>query len=147
MKVVFDRDRPSESTVELEISATSLRVTGRGEPAEDVPEVQRIMLSEEVLDVDRYPTITFVSREVGADETVPGSLVLYIVGDLTLHGTTRPQLVRVTVMPDADRLSAVGSFQIKQTDFGMTPPGAAGGLVKAKDELEITFSILVRPDR
>ena len=40
-----------------------------------------------------------------------------------------------------DRLTATGKFVIKQTDFGITPI-SVGGVVKVKNELNITFTIV-----
>ena len=42
-----------------------------------------------------------------------------------------------------DTLTATGRFSIKQTDFGITPI-SIGGVVKVKDELNITFTIATR---
>jgi hypothetical protein len=54
--VTFDPDNWQRSSVELKFDTGSLRVTGKGEPAADVPEVQRVMLSEQVLDA--FPLIS-----------------------------------------------------------------------------------------
>ncbi len=51
----------------------------------------------------------------------------------------------VSVAPE--HLSATGNFSISQSDFRIDPPGAAGGLVKVRDELEIAFSLHARPNR
>ena len=145
-RVRFDPEDPARSDFRLDIDAASLRVTGKNEPASDVPEVQRVMLSDEVLDVGRFPTISFVSREVTVEDTGPNTAALTIAGDLTLHGTVRRLIVGVSVELVGDGLLARGEFKLKQTDFGIRPPGAAGGLVKAKDELEISFSLRAGPD-
>ena len=126
-EVHFSPDDPTRSSVYLEIDAASLRVTGRGEPAEDVPEVQRVMLSDRVLDVARFPTIIFESRKLGLVEAGAHALVVMIAGDLTLHGVTRPQIVKVAVEIQPDGVIAQGELEIKQTDFGIKPVGAAGG--------------------
>ena len=150
-EVRLDPENPDNSSVILEIDATSLRVTGEGEPSEDVPEVQQVMLSDQVLDVAQFPTIVFVSREVTVDKADENEWELTIEGDLTLHGVERPQRIEVEVTLGADAddegdgLLAQCDFKIKQTDFGIKPPGGAGGLVKAKDELEISFSLRARP--
>src|SRR5688500_5290866 len=57
--IVLDQTDVTKSKVSLEFNAAALKVTGKGEPAEDVPEVQAAMLSDRVLDVRQYPTITF----------------------------------------------------------------------------------------
>ena len=144
-EVHFSPDDPTRSSVYLEIDAASLRVTGRGEPAEDVPEVQRVMLSDRVLDVARFPTIIFESRDLGLVEAGAHALVVMIAGDLTLHGVTRPQIVKVAVEIQPDGVIAQGELEIKQTDFGIKPVGVPGGLVKSKNELEISFSLRAGP--
>ena len=143
--VSLDRTNPARSSVQLEIATTSLVVTGRGEPSEDVPEVQRVMLSEQVLDVERFPTIVFASREVGVAQADAESLQLAIAGDLTLHGVTRPQIVRAAVGLGPEGLAATGRLRIEQTDFGIEPVRAAAGAVKVKNELDITFALTFRP--
>jgi hypothetical protein len=42
-----------------------------------------------------------------------------------------------------DRLTATGKFVIKQTDYGITPI-SIGGVVKVKNELNISFTIAAR---
>ena len=145
--VIFDPDDPASSSVNLEIEVASFLVTGKDEPVEDVPEVQRVMLSDRVLDVAQFPTITFESRTVAFVEAGGETLVMNIAGELTLHGVTRPLIVRVGIEPLPDGLSVRGEFKIKQTDFGIDPVGAAAGLVKTKNELEVGFSLRARPAR
>ncbi|MEZ5318566.1 MAG: YceI family protein [Vicinamibacterales bacterium] len=62
--IAFDRDAPGRSVVHLAFEAGALRVDPEGEPPDDVPEVQRTMLGPEVLDVARYPMISFDSTSV-----------------------------------------------------------------------------------
>jgi hypothetical protein len=65
---------------------------------------------------------------------------------MTLHATTRPMTIRASVTLDVgDRMTARGSFVLKQTDFGMVPVTAAGGTIRVKDELEIQFVMRTRP--
>jgi polyisoprenoid-binding protein YceI len=133
--VHFDPDMPSRSDVRLEFNAAAMRVTGKGESADDAMKVQETMLSEQVLDVKKYPTITFESTSVSATNDVAGKL--------TIHGVTRPIAARVTLKVEGPALTATGRFAIKQTDFGMKPV-SVGGVVKVKDELNITFTIAAR---
>ena len=39
----------------------------------------------------------------------------------------------------------IGSTHLKQTDFGITPVRIAGGTVKVKDEVEMSFEIVPTP--
>ncbi len=140
--VTFDVGDWQASTVSLEFAAGALQVTGKGEPPADVPEVQRVMLSERVLDASRYPTVTFRSRRLSATSSTTASANLQIEGDLTLHGVTRPVsvLARVTVDPTGT-VTARGAFSFKQSDFGIQPVTAAGGTIRVKDVLDVEFEI------
>jgi polyisoprenoid-binding protein YceI len=144
-RVTFDPDDWQRSTVELEFDAAALRVTGKGEPAGDVPEVQRTMLSDQVLDVKRYPVVVFRSRRVSVEGRSGNASTVVIAGDLTLHGTTRPMTIRAAATLDAGgRLTARGSFSLKQTDFGIQPVTAGAGTVRVKDVLVVRFVLIAR---
>jgi len=138
----LDPDMPSRSDVRLEFNAAALRVTGKGEPPDDVPKVTQTMLGEMVLDAKKYPAITFESTSVSA-RGAPPALDLTIAGRLTIHGTTKAVTAPVAVKIDGATLTATGRFSIKQTEFGLRPI-SIGGVVKVKDDLNITFTIAAR---
>ncbi|HEX5111033.1 MAG TPA: YceI family protein [Vicinamibacterales bacterium] len=141
-QIVFDRADVSRSSVRLVFDATAAKVTGKGEPAEDVPEVQRVMQSDRVLDVKKYPTITFESRSVSRAASSGAAMTLRIEGDLMLHGMTRRVTAQgVQVRTEGDRLTAEGKLEVRQSDFGIRPVTAAGGTVRVKDEVTILFAI------
>ena len=133
--VHLDPDNPTKADVRLEFNAAAMRVTGKGESPDDVPKVTQTMLSDMVLDVKKFPTITFESTSVTAKGEVAGTP--------TIHGTTRPVTATVAWKVTGDTLTATGKFTIKQTDFGIKPI-SVGGVVKVKDELNITFTIAAR---
>jgi hypothetical protein len=54
-----------------------------------------------------------------------------------LHGHSNPVSAAVHKVQD----KYVGRCRIKQTDFGIQPVNAGGGLVKVKNELEIEFTV------
>ncbi len=141
----LDQQDATASSVWLEFDAAALEVSGRGEPAEDVPEVQRVMLSEQVLDVERFPTIRYESRAVAVREMAGDRLVLTVAGDLTLHGVAQPVTTAVSVSITADQVAAQGTVEIKQSEFGIEASRAAAGLVRVKDELHVLFIIYFRP--
>jgi polyisoprenoid-binding protein YceI len=145
-RVTFDPADWRRASVSLDVDASKLRVTGKGESPADVPEVQRVMLSGQVLDVTRFPKITFQSRRVSVTVRTATSADVLIEGDMTLHGTMRPMAIRVAVTLDAGgRVTARGSFSLKQTEFGMVPVTAVGGAVRVKDELDIEFVLKANP--
>jgi polyisoprenoid-binding protein YceI len=143
-RVTFDPGDWPHSAVTLQFDAAALRVTGKGDPPADIPEVQRVMLSSEVLDVKRFPTVAFRSRRVSATPRTPQTIDLVIEGDVTLHGTTRPMTVRTTATLEPDGMTARGGFVLRQTEFGMQPVTAAGGTVRVKDEVQVQFLLKAR---
>jgi polyisoprenoid-binding protein YceI len=121
----------SHPAVEIHVDARTLRVIDEGESEKDRAEVQKTMLGSEVLDSEHHPEIVF--KSVGAESVGQGQWTLR--GNLTLRGQTRP--VTVHVMLKDGRYS--GDATVKQTDFGIKPPGKAG--VRAKDEVRIEFDV------
>jgi len=140
--VHLDPDALSRSNVRLEFDAAAMRVSGKGEPPDDVPKVTQAMLGEQVLDVKKYPTITFESTSVSGKGTPP-SLDLSVAGKLTIRGMTKAVTAPVAVKLDGSMLTATGKFSFKQTEFGIKPI-SVGGVVKVKDALTITFTISAR---
>jgi polyisoprenoid-binding protein YceI len=145
-RITFDPADLARTGIRLEFPAAALRVTGKDEPPADVVEVQKVMQSASVLDAARFPAIVFTSRRVAIALQTAGSADVVVEGDMTLHGVTRPMQIRASVLLDAGgRLTARGSFVLKQSDFGMVPVTAAGGAIRVKDELDIQFVFRTRP--
>jgi polyisoprenoid-binding protein YceI len=138
--VTFDPADWQHSSVTLEFETAALRVTGAGDPPADVPKVQEVMASDQVLDVKRFPSVTFCSRRVLVAQRTGETAEVSIEGDLTLHGVTRPTTVRANVsVGPSGTLIARGTFPIKQTDFDMVPVTAAGGTIRTKDAVDVQF--------
>src|SRR3989454_9922341 len=89
----------------------------------------------EVLQVDRFPEMTFVSRSL-----VPIDSGFRIELEVTMHGVARVVPVDVKVEIGADTVRATGGFSVKQRDFGMRPfRGGPGGGVKVADPATLGF--------
>jgi len=143
--VTVDPADLSRSSVRVEFDAASLKVTGEGEPPEDVPEVQRTMEGERVLDASRFPRMIFVSRRVEVLGMDGAAVRLRVTGDLALHGVTRPESAEVRATVGPDRLTASGTLTVKQTDFGIQPVTAGAGTVRVKNDVRIDFTIVATP--
>jgi polyisoprenoid-binding protein YceI len=142
--IEVDRTELTRSTVAVEFQASALKVTGRGEPAADVPDVQRTMQGQQVLDVEHHPSISFRSREIVVEREVAGRMSVIVRGDLTLRGVTRPVDVTGTVVLVGDTVTMKGTARFRQTDFGLRPVTAAGGTVRVKDQLDVEMVIVAR---
>jgi polyisoprenoid-binding protein YceI len=132
----------TRSTVRVAFDASALRVSGEGEPNEDVPEVQRTMESAKVLDVAKFPRITFASTAIEVIERHADQIKLRMTGDLTLHGVTKSEHADVAVVLTRDRVTARGTFDVLQTNYGIEPVTAGGGTVRVKDAVRITFTLV-----
>jgi polyisoprenoid-binding protein YceI len=124
-------DTGSQPAVEVHVDARALRVIDKDASEKERAEVQKTMLGPEVLDSERHQEIVFNST--GAEPAGPGRWMLR--GNLTLRGQTRPVTVQVTLKDGR----YTGATTVKQTDFGIKPPGKAG--VRAKDEVKIEFNV------
>ena len=136
---VYDSDHPSESTIETAIDATTINTMD--------PQRDAHLKSADFLDVEKFPAITFKSTKV---ETA-GSDELKVTGDLTIHGVTRPVVLKVEDPSDETkdpwgniRMGVSGSTKIKRSDFGLTWNAAleTGGLLVGDDlkiELEVSL--------
>jgi polyisoprenoid-binding protein YceI len=141
--IVVDDDTPAGSSARLTIDAAALKVTGKGESADDVPKVQETMSGAQVLDVKRYPAITFTSKNVVVTARSQASLNVAITGELALHGVTRSITVPVVMRTEGATLTATGRFAVKQTDYDIKPVSVAG-VVSVKDSVAISFAIVAR---
>ena len=135
--VVVDDKDITKSKVTATIDTTSID-TG-------VAKRDAHLRSADFLEVEKYPTMTFVSTKVARD----GADKLKLTGDLTLHGVTRSVVLDVEG-PSGEikdpmgniRRGASASTKINRKDFGLTWNKAieAGG-VAVGDEVAISIEV------
>jgi polyisoprenoid-binding protein YceI len=132
----YDAADPSKGSLDATIEATSVdtRVEMRDND----------LRSPNFLDVAKYPTITFHSKQTKA----AGAGKLQITGDLTIHGVTKEVVLDVDgpTAPIKDpwgnqRFGASATTKIKRQDFGVNgAPGIVG------DDITITIDAeLIQP--
>jgi len=127
--VIFDKDNPSNSSVELSVQVESLDTHNSIR--------DRSVKSPDFFDAKQFPTMTFKSTKVeGNGDT------LKVSGDLTIHGVTKPMTVDFKKGGEGKgvfgemRGGGETRFTIKRSDFGMNfQQGAVG------DEVNITLSL------
>lgn len=135
-KVEVD-DNALASTAQVTVDARSLQVikaTGGLKPLSDKDKADIASNQAKTLQSDKFPDITFESKSVSG--AAPS---LSLVGDLTIHGTTRPATLAVTVADDGQVTAAT---TIVQSDFGIKPYSKMGAL-KVKDpvDFQVTFTL------
>ena len=144
--VQFDPRNAARDAVNFSVTATSLRVMDPSESAANRDRVQLTMLGPTVLDAAQFPDITFTSTGVGPVTSTSGDgESREVFGNLRLHGVERPLRVPVQIRAEGAVLRVRGEVTVRQTDFGITPVTAAGGTVRVKDEVKISFEIVAVP--
>ena len=141
--MTFNSADPTRSTGQVTIDGSALRVSGKGESADDVPKVQATMSGAQVLDVEHYPTITFTTTSIVIKANQGTTVDAMVTGRLTLHNVTRSITVPVAARIEGQTLIATGRFALKQTDYGIEPV-SVGGVVSVKDTVNISFTIVGR---
>lgn len=113
----------------------------------------RVMESDmrEALKANRHPDVAFSFRELRGGIRHDLDTGLYhaaITGDLTLAGVTRT----IDLDVSAQRLSRTkfrvrAVLPLRMTDFGITPPSALFGAIRARNSLTVRFDLTlnVRP--
>jgi polyisoprenoid-binding protein YceI len=127
-------DSPENPSVELWVDARALRVVDTDLPAKDRAEVQKTMEGPGVLDVHAFPEIHFRSTAVSQQS---GGNRWSVRGNLDLHGQSRPVVLEITETNGW----FLGTATLKMRDYGISPPAAAGGSVKVKDEIKLDFKV------
>jgi polyisoprenoid-binding protein YceI len=122
-------------TVELKFHSQEMKVLDPDISDSERSDIDHTMKSDKVLDITRFPEISFVSTSVEST----GANRYLVRGNLMLHGVT--QAIELPVVFSEGRYS--GNVKLKQTEFGITPVKIAGGTVRVKDVVEIVFEIVL----
>jgi polyisoprenoid-binding protein YceI len=138
----FSPDALSAASLRLSVKADSLEVTDDIKSS-DRQEMESTM-NKSVLESAKYPEIAFATTSVAATQLGEGRYQANLNGNLTLHGMTRPITIPTQVTLLGDMLRAGGAFSLMQTNFGINLVSVAGGTLKLKDELKVSFDIVAR---
>jgi polyisoprenoid-binding protein YceI len=143
-EVAADDANLARSSVSLTFDAGGMKVLAEGEPAGDPPKVEEAMKGPKLLEVARFPTVTFKSQRVSGGPATGGAYDLELTGEMTIHGATRALTLPVHVEVSGQTLTATGKAVLRHDQFGLQPISAGGGTVKVKNEIAVTYRIVAR---
>jgi polyisoprenoid-binding protein YceI len=134
-KPMTEIEKPIRS-VSLTIPVKSLK-SGKGKMDEN---------TYKALNAEKYPEIRYVltSYEVDKSLTTRDAFTAKTVGELTVAGTTtRVEMPLTALRNESGAMVGEGKLQMKMTDVGVKPPVALLGTLRTKNEIEITFRVLL----
>jgi polyisoprenoid-binding protein YceI len=142
-EVQFTSSALEEASLRIVVQAASLKVTD-DISARDRQEIERRM-HDEVLEADGFAEIVYECDRVASIQKISeGQYAVTLNGELALHGVTRTQSVSARVTIKGETLRAAGEFTLRLSDYEIGPVSAAGGAVKLKDELKLSFDMSAR---
>ncbi len=129
-----DPDHPEASSVEVTISAASIRTHNQNRDND--------LRSSNFLEVDKYPAIIFKSTSIEA----AGQDRYTMTGDLTIKGNTHPvtlNVIRYGEFNDPNmmghRIAYSAEGKINRKDFGLTFNAVLDGRLVVGDEVQISI--------
>lgn len=132
--IAVDRENLEASTVQATIQATSISTADEKRDAH--------LKNPDFFEVAKYPTLIFKStswKKTGED-------TFDVTGDLTIHGVTKPALLKVTSLGFADGMKPGSKLsgweattKVNRRDFGVNGPTMLGKMVG--DDVNITITV------
>lgn len=104
--------------------------------ADAIESTRAHMLGSDNLQADRFPFVRVHSLQITGEAPLFAAQM-----QIEMHGQQRELWVPLRVEGLPDSLSVAGSFVLRQSDFGVQPYSALGGLVAVRDELVIEFKL------
>jgi polyisoprenoid-binding protein YceI len=143
-ELVFDMKSFQADTAE---ARKRVGLEGKRMSENEAAKVNQNMRGPEVLDVEKFPTATFKIIAIKpAERQDAGSPGFYQVdGRFDLHGAEQPLKFRAKfAKTDKEGVMKLGgAFFLKQSDYGITPFSAAGGITRVADELDIYAELFI----
>jgi polyisoprenoid-binding protein YceI len=105
-------------------------------------------IKRRTLETDRFPTAVLTPTAVrGLPAPLPdsGTMTFALVGDLTIHGVTRPSTWQVTATANHGEFTGTASTRVKFEDFGMTQPRVAI-VLSVQDDIGLEYVFHLVPD-
>ena len=132
-RIELDRERPESSSVSARIQVNSID-TG-------IKKRDEHLRSDEFFNAAKYPQIIFKSRSVKRTGSQTGD----IIGDLTMHGVTKPITLHVKLVSSSSETNrtrwSVSAEPLKRRDFGLMFGKTAEALSKISQEVAVNIEI------
>jgi len=105
-------------------------------------------IKRRTLETDQFPNAILeptAARGLPALLPASGTMTFELVGNLTIHGVTRPSTWQVTATADHGEFTGTASTRVKFEDFGMTQPRVAI-VLSVQDDIGLEYEFHLVPD-
>ncbi len=126
--VVFNPAALATSSMDVSVSSNTVNTDNAAR--------DKHLKKAEYFDVEKFPTIKFVSTKI-SKSTVEGRY--FVVGNLTIKGVTKVVQFGFTATPSTAGYTFAGEFEINRRDFGV-----GSGSVTLADKLKVTLNIAAK---
>lgn len=136
-QLVFNADQRVDSTKSrVTVDLTTLKTDNATRDGQ---------LKKQSLETENYPNAVFVpTHVVGLNGPIPtdGELKFSLVGQLTIHGTTRPTTWAVTAKAEKGRYTGTARSTITFDLFGLTKPKSPR-VLSIRDEVRLEYDFVM----
>ena len=141
--IVFSApNKPASLT--MAAKANSFRTIKKHElSSNDVAKIDQVT-RDSILEAGKYPNVTFKSTRINYKPGAGGAFSGTVIGNLTMHGVTRAVSVPISGKVAGNLIKAKGSFKVNQSDYGMTIISIMGGIISARDMVQVNLDLTAK---
>ncbi|MCC6587468.1 MAG: YceI family protein [Bryobacterales bacterium] len=134
----FDSESPDRSKVDLTIEVDSIECKDTWINEKDQRKVTEAARDKNMLDVEHFPEIRFVSKRVNPK----GRDAFEVEGVLSIREMPKPLTMQVQLKHEGGRMRLTGEAEVKLSDYDLKPPTALLGAAGTKDEMKVQFNVV-----
>ena len=129
----------ADASLRIEIRVSSLEIMDEVSHEERAA-IEKVMFHE-VLESRVFPEVDFVGSEITVTKLGENLFQAKVSGNLSMHGQTRRHHFDAQVVAGEDTLHGYGDFTVKQAEYGLQIASIAGGVLKIRDDVRVSFYI------
>jgi polyisoprenoid-binding protein YceI len=100
--------------------------------------------AHEALKAKKHPNITFSQSDKVTLKTTGNAFKGTVRGQLTIAGETKTVSIPISGSVVQNTLKVSGKVSLKMTQFGMEPPRAMLGTIRAGDDITVNFEVVLK---
>jgi len=126
---------------------TGLNILNFSVPAESLKSEHKAMDKNtyKALATDKYNAISFTASSATIKPVNASNYILIAKGKLTISGVTKDVVLTANGIVNPDKsITYSGSYQLKMTDYNVTPPTIMFGSIKTGNAITVKFNLVLK---